>query len=88
MIFDLLLMEFPLWPLLIPYGLLAGLACLFFLFNIFHIARYGLQSAKTGAVLMMYTIAFLVVCIISVILVIGHDWSSVITASDIFSFSL
>jgi hypothetical protein len=81
-------MEFSLWFLLIPYGLIAGLACLFFLFNIFHIARYGLQSVKTGAVLMMYTIAFLIICIISVLLVARYDWSAVITLADLFSLSL
>lgn len=76
-------MEFAMWYLLIPYGLLVALAAAFFFFNLFHIARYGLQSVKTGMVLLMYTIGFLAVCIASVFLLGAYDWSAVIELSNL-----
>jgi hypothetical protein len=81
-------MEFALWYLLIPYGLIVALAGAFFFFNLFHIARYGLQSVKTGIVLLIYTITFLAVCIISVFLLGAYDWSAVIELNGLFSLSL
>lgn len=65
----------PSWYLLIIYGIFAFLGFAFLLFNVFHVARFGLQSTKTTAVLAIYILSFLLVSIGSVFIVFSYDWS-------------
>lgn len=63
---------FPLWYLLVPYGIFLLFMALFVFFNLYHIASFGLQSAKTTVVLVAYMAGFL-----------GILWLSYITLADV-----
>ena len=78
-------MSFPAIYLLIPHFLFAGLAVMVFFFNIFHIAKFGLQSTRTAFVLGLYTLGFFAVAIISVVLISQYSWSGEIELTDAFT---
>ena len=74
----------PMWVFLLPYVLFFFLGFLFLIFNIFHVARFGLQSTQTTVVLTIYLVSFFVVAIFSVMLVFSEDWSGEIDPTEIF----
>jgi hypothetical protein len=65
---------FPLWYLLIPYGIFLGLTTLFVFFNIFHIWSFGLQSLKTSLIILAYLVSYLAVVWISFTLLADVPW--------------
>lgn len=71
--------------LLIPFILVLILAFIFLLINLFHVARFGLQSTRTTIVLAGYLGVFLLVSVVSVMIVFSQDWSGEIDVSGIFS---
>ena len=71
--------------LLIPYVFFAALSGLVFFFNIYHIGKFGLQSTRTTFVLALYTLGFLAVVVISIILLMQYDWTSTIYINDVLS---
>ncbi len=73
---------------LIPYLVFAGLSVMLFFFNIFHIAKFGLQSTRTAFVLGLYTLGFFSVGIISVILIAQYDWTATLDLAEIFNTSI
>lgn len=76
-------MQVPLSILLIPFAIMFLIGFIFFLINTFHLARFGLQSAKTTALISAYLIGFLVTTLISGALLLRYDWSASIELSDI-----
>ena len=59
-----------------------------FIFNIFHIAKFGLQSTRTAFVLGLYTLGFFSVGIISLILIAQYDWTATLDLAEVFNTSL
>lgn len=80
-------MTFPLWYVLLPYALVLLGTGLFMFFNLYHVAKFGLQSFSTTALLLLYLIGYLVVIAFSVSMLSGFDWNATITMSDIFPFA-
>ncbi|MDA0208252.1 MAG: hypothetical protein O3B64_02480 [bacterium] len=76
-------MQVPLSILLIPFGIMFFVSFVFFIVNIFHISRYGLQSTKTTAIIGAYLVGFFVTVLISGALLFRYDWSRTI---DLGSF--
>lgn len=74
--------------LLIPYFVVVFLAVVFLLINLFHMARFGLQSTKTSLILILYVAGFIFVGIVSVLLVFSYDWSGTFEIQNIFKPSL
>ncbi len=79
-------MTFPLTYLLILYALAAFLGFLFTFFNVFHIAKFGLQSTKTSIIIMIYTFAFIGILTVSGLAILTFNWNAVIALPNIFSF--
>ena len=77
-------MSFPAIYVLLPYFVFVALSLMVFFFNVYHIGRFGLQSTRTAFVLGLYTLGFLAVLAISVILLAPYDWTGVIAVSDAF----
>ena len=49
-------MTFPLWYVLIPYVVVLLGTTVFMFFNVYHIAKFGLQSFGTTALVLAYLI--------------------------------
>jgi hypothetical protein len=75
--------SFPLIYLLIPFGIVALLAVLFFFFNIFHLKRYAIQSRATTLVMLAYGFSFLVIMLGIGLYVASVDWSQDIYPGDV-----
>lgn len=76
-------MSFPLAFLLVPFGLVVFMAMLFFLFNIFHIRRYAIQSTATLILLVAYLIGFFGLLGAIAIYVLSVDWQREIEPMDL-----
>lgn len=79
-------MTFPLWYMLLPYALVLLGTGLFMFFNVYHIAKFGLQSFSTTALVLAYLIAYIAVLAFSAWLLSGYDWNGIVTLSDILPF--
>lgn len=77
-------MIIPIWYLLIVYGLFLLIAGIFFLFNFFHIVKFGLNGIKTGLVLILYAGSFTTVVIINIEIISQFDWTQTITLGELF----
>jgi hypothetical protein len=78
----------PLWYLLVPYALIVAVVGLFVFFNVYHISKFGLQSVLSRFVIAIYTLSFLAVVIISVIVLSTYRWDRTIDASNLIRFDL
>jgi len=78
-------MTIPIWYLLIFYVLFLLIAGIFFLFNFFHIVKFGLNEIKTGLVLLMYAGSFTAVVIINIEIISQFDWTQTITIRELFT---
>lgn len=81
------MLEFPLWYLLLPYGFVVLATSIFFFFNVYHVAKFGLKSLTTELVLAAYFVSYLAVLVFSVIMLLEVDWVQVVTLNDILPFS-
>ena len=79
---------FPLWYLLVIYALFALLAVLFWIFNLAHIAKFGLQIAETVFVIGLYFVVFFLVLGGTIIYLSDFDWNTTIMTSDMFKINL
>lgn len=80
-------MTFPLWFLFIPYALVLLGTSIFTFFNVYHIVKFGVQSAGTTVLALLYIIGFLTVIALSAWLANGYDWNTTIAFTDIFPFA-
>ncbi|MBU0614099.1 hypothetical protein KJ766_02310 [Patescibacteria group bacterium] len=80
-------MDIPIVFLLIPFGLMTLVATVFVMFNVFHIAHFGLQSTKTTVILMLYLFGFLATLSICFLILNQFDWSQTINVPNIFDQS-
>ncbi len=60
---------------LLLYALISLIAGLFFFFNVFHIARFGLNCTQTNIVLVAYTVLYLAVQLGTLVLLSPVDWT-------------
>lgn len=74
---------FPIIYLLFVYAFFALLALLFLFFNVYHMAKFGLQSGKTYFLLALYLGSFMSLLIFSLLLVVQIDWSREIAISEL-----
>ena len=80
-------MAFPLAILLIPFGLVTLFALVFLFFNLFHLARYGIQSTATTTLMISYVAVFFVVLLGMGAFLATVDWGHIITFADLLPFS-
>ncbi|MBU4314890.1 hypothetical protein KJ673_00620 [Patescibacteria group bacterium] len=76
-------MIFPIYYLLIAYGILMAMAGLFIIFNLYHILMFGLENFKTAFVVLLYLGATLGIAYMSYVLITQFDWSGEIILSDL-----
>lgn len=77
-------MQFPLWYLLIIYAVFVLVAGVFVFFNVFHIAKFGLQNTKTTIVLSVYVVGYIGALVLSLAILSTFDWSAMIDMSQLF----
>lgn len=76
---------FPLWYVLIIFGLFAFLSGIFVIINVLHIYKYGMESKETVGVIIMYILGYSIIFSASFLVLSTIDWSISFTANDIFS---
>ncbi len=80
-------MTSPLWYALLPYALVVLGTGIFLFFNVYHVAKFGVQSVSTTLLVLTYILGYLAVLVFSASVLAGYDWSAAVTWSDIFPFS-
>ena len=76
---------FPLWYLLVPYGIFLGLAGLSVFFNVFHIWSFGLQSLKTSLILLVYVFSFVAIIWMSFTVLVDVPWDQNVDIRTVIS---
>ena len=76
---------FPLWYLLLAFLFFVLLTALFFVFNFFHIVKFGLQSTQTTFVLSAYTLGFFMVVGGTLLILATINWDQEIDFDSVFS---
>lgn len=76
-------MIFPMYYLLIIYGIIMCLAGLFILFNLYHILMFGLQCYKTAFITLLYIGSLVAIVWLSYMLIIQFDWTGDIVLNDL-----
>ncbi len=79
---------FPLWYLLAPYALVVAVTGLFAFFNVYHIAKFGLQSGLSLLVIAGYILSFLAVVTVSFGLLSTFDWNSTIDLTGLLRLNV
>jgi hypothetical protein len=79
-------MEFSLSLLLIPYALVVGLGGLLLFFNLYHLAKFGLEGGKTMSLMVAYGLGFLLCLAVSFEVILLGDWNRLVGPNDIFPF--
>jgi len=78
-------MIIPLWYLLAPYVVILLVAALFFIFNIFHIVKFGIGIVRSTLVTMLYIAFFGGTTIFTIQLLLRLDWTQTIEVGSIFT---
>lgn len=77
-------MDIPLAVFLIPYLLIVLIAGIFLFFNLFHLARYGVEGAGTWGLMAVYSLIYVVlVGFTSTLLLSGVDWQQSFGVADL-----
>lgn len=77
----------PLWYLLIPYAVVLLGTTIFLFFNVYHVAKFGLQAFSTTALLVLYLLSYAAVLGGSALLINQFDWGSEVSLLDILPFT-
>lgn len=74
---------FPLYLLLIPFGVIFLISFLFFFFNLFHINRYAIKSASTSLLVLLYIGGFGLITVGVCMYLLTVDWTRQYEAADL-----
>lgn len=77
-------MEIPLWIMLIPLGIIMACTALFLFFNIFHLARYGIEGRGAIALILVYIVSYAFVLVLGLGMLGQVDWIQTVKLSSIF----
>lgn len=80
-------MTFPLWYFLVPYAVVMLGTATFMFFNVYHVAKFGLQSFGTTALVLFYLVLYLAVLALSASALLPFDWSAHVALTDIVPFT-
>lgn len=78
---------FSLWYLLVPYALVLLGSSLFVFFNLYHVAKFGLQSVQTTLLLSAYFISYLIILGVSAMLIASYQWNVEVPFLEVFPFA-
>ena len=76
-------MTFPIYYLLIPYGLFVLLGIIFVVANVLHMMAFGLQGIKTGFWVLVYIGTTTWVLKISYDFIMMYNWSEEFSLEDL-----
>jgi len=80
-------MDIPLWILLVPLAFIAAFTALFLFFNVFHLARYGVVGRGAIALISVYIVSYLFVCMIGATALLDVRWTQTVSVKDILPFT-
>lgn len=80
-------MEIPLWIILIPLAATVAMSFLFLVFNVFHLARYGIKGRGASVLIALYLLGYAFVFILGVGTLLDVRWKDTVTAKDLLPFT-
>lgn len=80
-------MTFPLWYILVPYALIVFGTGISLFFNVYHVAKFNVQSLGTTLLLGCYVVLYAAILIASLAALSGFYWQREVTLGDVFPFS-
>ncbi len=80
-------MDIPLWILLVPLACVIFFSATFLVFNIFHLARYGIVGRGALGMLLAYIISYAVVLLLGLIALSGVAWTESVPFVNVLPFS-
>lgn len=81
------MLEFPLWYFLVPLAFVFLVTSVYLFFNVYHVAKFGLQSMLTRLVILGYIASYLAILLISAGMLSSFDWTATINVGDIIPLS-
>ena len=82
-----MLATFPLWYLLLPFAMVLFATSIFAFFNLYHVAKFGMQTFTTTLVLGAYLVSYLALVAFSGLLFSTMNWQQRISLPDILPYS-
>jgi len=80
-------MEIPLWIILIPLVATIAMSFLFLMFNIFHLARYGIKGRGASMLIVLYLLGYAFVFVLGVGTLLDVQWKDTVGTKDLLPFT-
>lgn len=80
-------MEIPLWIILIPLAAAVAMSFLFLVFNVFHLARYGIKGRGASVLIALYLLGYAFVFVLGVGTLLDVQWKDTVTTKDLLPFT-
>jgi hypothetical protein len=80
-------MEIPLWIILIPLAAVVALSFLFLMFNVFHLARYGIKGRGASVLIALYLLGYAFVFVLGVGTLLDVQWKEAVGVKDLLPFT-
>lgn len=80
-------MEIPIWIILIPLAAVIAMSFLFLVFNVFHLARYGIKGRGASVLIALYLLGYAFVFALGVGTLLDVQWNNTVGAKDLLPFT-
>ena len=80
-------MEIPLWIILIPLAAAVAMSFLFLVFNIFHLARYGIKGRGASVLIALYLLGYAFVFVLGIGTLLEVNWKGTVGTKDLLPFT-
>lgn len=80
-------MEIALWIILIPLAAVIAMSFLFLMFNIFHLARYGIRGRGASMLIALYLLGYAFVFVLGVGTLLDVQWKDTVGTKDLLPFT-
>lgn len=80
-------MEIPLWIILIPLAAVIAMSFLFLMFNVFHLARFGIKGRGASVLIALYLLGYAFVFVLGVGTLLDVQWRDTVGTKDLLPFT-
>ncbi len=80
-------MEIPLWILLIPLAFVLAFTFLFLLFNIFHLAKYGIVGRGAIGLILVYIVSYCFILVVGATAILDVTWTQSVPIKNLLPFT-
>ncbi|MFH1404956.1 MAG: hypothetical protein ABIH21_02555 [Patescibacteria group bacterium] len=80
------MISFPVWLLLIPFGIFVLFFILYSIINFFHLLRFGVRSKKLYIVMVVFLFATIWICSDAITELSNYNWDMIIRLGGSYDF--